>query len=440
MSEFLDRVARFFGSGGGGGTLGGAAQDVNNGTGVPQSAAAQAAIDSTFAPKLFQKVADGPLSALERVESVPKLQYPLDLGSNGGGNSAQSHAVRYRHAMRLLIFKQRTQSSIKGILNQPNSLDRSKVASIANRYDTNISELAVDSLAGAAVVDAAVTAVVGAKGGRAANRVLETFKGAASAAGRAAVTAAGGVSLGGYLRDTSSSAAVTVTTKPLAYINLYMPEGLQFTDRQDYDAISVTDALGTAGLITQGSSQEILGRAGENLTVFGQNVFGKGATELALYNAGYALNPQLEVLFKGTKNREFVFTFKFAPRNQAEAKEVIEIIKTLRYHAAPNFDSRTAQAGSSEAPLQNGSRYIIPPSQIEIEFVIMDARKDGTSVATYNDNLPRIAPCVLTNVDTNYAPSGNYSTFADGKPIEIQMQLTFTETVILTKDDIEAGY
>jgi hypothetical protein len=54
--------------------------------------------------------------------------------------------------------------------------------------------------------------------------------------------------------------------------------------------------------------------------------------------------------------------------------------------------------------------------------------------------LPRIAQCVLENIDVNYAAGGQYSTFVDGMPVEITMQLTFTETIILTKEDIDSGF
>jgi hypothetical protein len=54
--------------------------------------------------------------------------------------------------------------------------------------------------------------------------------------------------------------------------------------------------------------------------------------------------------------------------------------------------------------------------------------------------MPRIGKCVLTNIDVNYAPSGQYSTYSNGVPTEISVQLTFTETVVLTKEDIKIGY
>jgi hypothetical protein len=39
----------------------------------------------------------------------------------------------------------------------------------------------------------------------------------------------------------------------------------------------------------------------------------------------------------------------------------------------------------------------------------------------------------------NYTPNGQFATFADGTPTQINIQLTFRELGVLTKDKIKEG-
>jgi hypothetical protein len=47
---------------------------------------------------------------------------------------------------------------------------------------------------------------------------------------------------------------------------------------------------------------------------------------------------------------------------------------------------------------------------------------------------------VLTDLNINYTPNGSFTTFANGMPTQINIQMTFKELAILTKDQIQAGY
>jgi hypothetical protein len=69
-------------------------------------------------------------------------------------------------------------------------------------------------------------------------------------------------------------------------------------------------------------------------TAESSGVLGTGATDFLLYAGRSAVNPQLEVLFKGTDMRSLQFIFKFAPFSVEEAKNVIEIIRTFKFHRA----------------------------------------------------------------------------------------------------------
>lgn len=402
-----------------------AAQTRGNDTSAETLESVAKAYEDTVADGTFDvsPFVSGALDAMEKVKGASFLQYPADLGSNS----------RYRYAMRMLIFTQQ-KAPQEGVIREANSFDTSKRASQTNRINFDVitrSGGAAAVVGGASLVGKVVSNI--ASVGK--NPVTQAASNLLSGLGKAAVAGAEYYSAYDTAKTLQNNkAGGTLNTDVKAYINLFMPDGLNFTDRHDYDSVSVTDALGTLGIVSQGAGTEIFGRIGEKASIAGFNLLGQNITELALYNSGYALNPQLEVLFKQTKNREFVFTFKFAPRNSDEASALNSIIRTLRYHASTNFASRKEGVQNIDAGFE-GSRYIIPPSQFEIEFLVIE-----NNTAKYNTKLPRLAPCVLTNIDVNYAPGGQFSAYYDGNPTEIQLQLTFTETVILTKSDVKVGY
>lgn len=318
---------------------------------------------------------------------LQSLRYPIDLGTD----------LIYKHLMRINIYKQKISKITAGTLT-PNAYDDAKAgASKAKNLDANL---------------AAGGGALGLQG------LIEDLGGGTAVKAAKATTAVGLLNNADLTRKTEKD--------PIAYISLYMPETMQFTDRHDFDPVSITEALGSigvAGAVAGGgglTTGETAAAAAE-----GSALFGSGVKDLALFSKGYAMNPQLEILYKGSKNREFVFSFKFTPRSQQEAESVESIIKTLRFHAAPEY---AVVEGTLNT---NASRYFIPPSEFDIEFYIGAER---------NKHIPRIAQCVLSNVDVNYAAAGQYSTFIDGMPVEISMQLTFTETVVLTKEDIDSGF
>jgi hypothetical protein len=163
----------------------------------------------------------------------------------------------------------------------------------------------------------------------------------------------------------------------------------------------------------QSFAAELLGEAGTK-----SGLLGSGASDFLLQATGRALNPQLEVLFKGTAMRTFQFEFMFAPFDADEAGNVLEIIKTFKFHMAPEIN--TAAMG----------RYFTPPSEFDIDFL------QGGQV---NPNIHQVGTCVLTVLNVDYAPNG-WSTFQNGMPTHIRMTLQFMETEIITKKRIEEGY
>jgi len=227
------------------------------------------------------------------------------------------------------------------------------------------------------------------------------------------------------------------TRRAAASICLYMPDTVTQQLVNDYDQVSLTAALGKTGLAAQVGTDMISGtqdavksglgatRGSGSLAEVGGLIaektgnFGAGITDVLLFSAGLALNPQVELLFKNIQNREFMFDFKFVPKNEKETRIIREIIKKFRFFAAP------------EIPSNGRGRYFIPPSEFDIEFM----------VGQYgNYNLPRISTCVLQGIDVNYGSAGQWTAFKDGMPVEISMQLRFKEVEILHKKLIDEGF
>lgn len=220
-------------------------------------------------------------------------------------------------------------------------------------------------------------------------------------------------------------------------IALYMPNSeLSFTDAHDYQNISMTgfasQALGTAlkfggaaiggivsGVFSKGLGTSMGADAGADVVGSLYDAAGSLIGSTAAL-AGSPINPKVEVLFANTAQREFAFDFLFAPSNEQESQALEQIIRTLRFHAAPELSPTTV-----------GSFFYIPPSEFDITFFHRGVE---------NPHIPRINTCVLTQCDVSYAPAGVYSTFHNGYPVSVRMMLRFRETEIVHKLRVLQGF
>ena len=148
----------------------------------------------------------------------------------------------------------------------------------------------------------------------------------------------------------------------------------------------------------------------------------EGGYELLNQVFGRAANPHMEVLFSGVSLRQFTYNFTFMPRNEEEQQEVRNIIELFRFHAAPELR-------------EGHSMFLTLPSEFDIHYMYQPAQGDAYENGFYN----KIATCVLKGVNVDYTPGGVRS-HGDGSPVKITMGLNFTETEMITKDHIKAGF
>ena len=141
---------------------------------------------------------------------------------------------------------------------------------------------------------------------------------------------------------------------PLYQILLPMPQGISDENSVDWGDDSLNPLAATAAgaskniiegaspltqgaklidaiknVVTSGNGQDLVSNyiAAQAVNAFNSNV---SAESLLTRTSGQVLNPNMELLFKGVQLRSFNFSFNFAPREQREAIEVKNIIRTFK--------------------------------------------------------------------------------------------------------------
>lgn len=199
-------------------------------------------------------------------------------------------------------------------------------------------------------------------------------------------------------------------------IALHMPQsGLEFTHVNRYEDISLSGAITSAArTITSGLGGALAGRAIDNLA-------GAGSTLNKL--GGNPINPAIEIVFSNTLQRIFRFEFLLAPRNQEESITINRIIRTLKFHGAPEINDGVGGLGL-------GLTWI-PPAEFDITFY---------NKGIENLKLPRINTCVLQQLDVDYNPTGMYATFRNGYPVAVRIMMELVELEPVHKQRVTQGF
>ena len=153
--------------------------------------------------------------------------------------------------------------------------------------------------------------------------------------------------------------------------------------------------------------------AGTAIGALGGNV---SADQLISRATGQILNPNLELLFNGVGIRTFPFSFQFFPRNRSEGQVVLDIIRTLKIEMAPSRTTKSEAKGV----------FIKAPSIFHLKY------KKGNGPHPF---LNRFQPAVLSDMKVNYTAAGSHSTFYDGTPTHIQVDMQFKELNPIFRED-----
>ena len=276
----------------------------------------------------------------------------------------------------------------------------------------------------------------------------------------------------GYFKYKNSSNLEVISGTPLndggevGPIILPMPQDFQDIMEQNWQGkqfsrVGMTALSGLAGKnfsdITDATSdvRGNLKSLGGALTASGMNKIPGVGGNLTLSDVtgsvwGSVLNPNVETLYESPQQREFTMTYKLVPRNGTEANIIKDIVKTFRYAAAPGWGDRTEHGGWSinnrgtdkdikakKTQLKGEGMGDVSENFITVPWLCQFVFQKGGKP---NPNLPTIKPCAIKKVGINYTPDGTYATYEDGSMLSTEITLTFLETKLIFKQDIEAGY
>ena len=353
----------------------------------------------------------GPLSKLdESSNDLSVVKYPSDLGEKTDtSKNAKNHWVTFRiYDIEPAAIK----SASTGFANNQTVLGISDKAAIA-----------VGTLGVAAGIAGAVLGSESAAG----NKALSV--------GAFSVLGAVGLGLGFTVSPQIS--------KIKSCISLYMPDTLTAAYDANYEEMSLTQDLGAAittlravgniadGVLSGLGKGNSLGgdpnvvqaavAAASAIGVPGVNVENLGT--LLQRAQGYAINPQLQMVYRGTGLRSFQLSFTFTPKSKDEGIQVNNIINQFRFYFSPSL----GQSAGKNTQATTNSMFLIPPSIFEIDFYVNGQR---------SLNLPRYGRCVMTALDVNHAPNG-FATYEDSTMLQTTLQMSFKEMDILTRDNFK---
>ena len=363
-------------------------------------------------------VFNGPLSILEAPSNdLTVVKYPSDLANQSKGKNIRNHWVTFR---------------IYDI--QPASIE----SAVSGLNDINSQKAVLGISTGASATIATLGAVVSGLG-----TALSFSKNDTEAAiggklaGAGAITALEAIGLGVGFSVSPQISQIR------SCINLYMPDTLTASYDANYEEMSLTQDLGPAittlravssagdGVIDKlkgkgnnlGSDPNItqaLTAAAGAIGIPGVNVENLG--KLLQRAQGFALNPQLQMVYRGTALRHFQLTFTFTPKSKEEGLQVNNIVNQFRFYSSPSLGQKV---GKSVTQSTTNSMFLIPPSLFEIEFYVNGQK---------SENLPKYGRCVLTALDINHAPNG-FSTYEDSTMVQTTLNMSFKELDILTRNN-----
>ncbi len=381
--------------------------------------------------------AKGPLAALAKNSfSTADLRYPINLGTN---NFEGLHYITfYVNVQEKSKYNVSQRTEIGPVANQ----NRANDASAGFAQISSGNSIISDSKMGQLFAEGTAGGMFGAAIGGAVGSIAGELGGPVAGVGGAVIGGAVGGLIGSSIVSAIDLSRKTKRIK--STISMYMPDTINQQIVHEYGEVSMTDALGMVGAIGQGAAAvgssiegyisstlgsgakaDLKGAGAGSLAELAGTIaeksgaFGGGIKEALLFSAGLAQNPQVEILYQKTGHREFMFDFKMSARSEAEAAAIRKIIKEFKFHSAPEL-----LKGSS-------GRFFIPPAEFDIKFFY-----NGKE----NTNIHKISSCVLVGIDVNYAAAGQWTTFADGMPVDISMQLRFKELELMHKGRIEEGY
>lgn len=197
-------------------------------------------------------------------------------------------------------------------------------------------------------------------------------------------------------------------------IALHMPTALSVRYSMNYEETETPYLLKVSNAIGSDTDSSL-----KNTTIAGglETLKGTDIGNMLSKVTKLATNPTKEQIFKDVDFRTFTFTYLFAPKSATEAGKILALIQQFKFHMHPE--------------IKDADKFLyIYPSEFDIVYY---------SGGRENDKIHRHTSCVLIDLTLDYAPQGTYSTFANGMPTQISMNMVFKELAKLDKEKISIG-
>ena len=230
------------------------------------------------------------------------------------------------------------------------------------------------------------------------------------------------------------------TRRLLSNIALYMPAQVQVGTTAQYGEKELgaftAQAVEAVKGIAEGNIEKIknsVTNSGESGTMMAEAfvtktidiIPGLGGIGAAMdIKRGFVRNNRLEMLFEGIGRREFTFSFKMMPKSEAEAKSVRTICEMFRFYMSPSF---IGDIGTS--------RTMAFPATFDIKYMYAFGQE--------NRFLNKISTSVCTQANITYGGERVqfFRPVDDGAPpVETQLDLTFKELELITRERIGEGF
>ena len=146
---------------------------------------------------------------------------------------------------------------------------------------------------------------------------------------------------------------------------------------------------------------------------------------------GQILNPHKAMVYQGPGGfRTFSYTFVLVPKSADEAKEIWKIVRFFKKRMHPG----TGTGAGINDILSTTLTY---PDEFEIQYYVNNSLVDGKDETK---PLFKIHKCFMESFATDYTTSSLVSFLDDGNPLTTTISMSFKETQLLTKKDIDEGY
>lgn len=364
--------------------------------------------------------------------NIEQMHYPVDLQD---GSYDGNMVVFYINVLDASKFK----SNSRGGYYNADELDTPRLRMMMEGIPDTAEGLAVASTVGSAIKGAGYGALAGASQGvidyaekGLSNFFGQTFKKAVYGAGAGVGSAApAAIGLGAAASIAGSTSRETKRLR--SAIALHMPNNLNIRYSTNWDTtetagLAMAGAVGEniAGTIKALQDADLRGttEAAGKTSDTGKAIIASlglsqnsAATNATSAYTGLAANPRKEMVFKGVDFRTFQFDYKFFPKSEAESILVENIINAFKFHMQPEYKDA------------NSFLYLYP-SEFDIAYY---------SGENENLHIHRHTSCVLTDMQINYTPNGNFTVFANGMPTQIDITLTFKELALMSKEMIVKG-